>query len=218
MFVLQTIFYYTINSITMKTDIKYGNLEKSTFRMFYKDGIFDMVFGSMLIINAINIYLDINQIDYNIIMRILIIPVTITLVLVKTFITSKRLGHVKFKRSRNVKRLKAMLIATAALIFTTFMYILSVKGQISADQKSDFIPLLIEFLFLVSVFGLLAYFTDYYNFYIIGLAMGFGSPVSRFLEPFLGTRYYGLGIMLIAGSYLFIIGIIVFVNFLTGHI
>jgi len=197
----------------MKNNIDYAELEKNTFRMYYKDGVFDMSFGAMLIIYSINSSLDIIQVEYPFIMRILILPVFIIFALVKTFITSKRLGHVKFKRGRNMKRMKAMLIATLALVFTAFMYYLSVKGSITSDQKSTFIPLLIEFFFLITIFGLLAYFTDYSNFYIIGLAMGIGQPASRLLEPLLGTRFYGLVLMFIIGAYLLIIGAIAFISF-----
>jgi len=199
------------NNITGKT------LERKTYRMLYRDGIFDLSFGSMLIIYSINMYLYINNIDTPFIMRILLVPIVIALSLVKIFITQKRIGYVKFKRSRNKKRLISFIVATSALMFTTIIYILAVKGKMDASDKNEWLHLLIEFIFLVSVFFLLAYFTEYNKFYIIGLAMGFGSPVSKYLEPYLGTRYYGLALVFIIGTYLLASGIILLIIFLNRY-
>ncbi len=201
----------------MKNNITGKTLETKTFRMLYRDGIFDLVFGSMLIIYSINMYLYINNIDTPFIMRILLIPVVIALSLVKIFITQKRIGYVKFRRSRNRKRLISFIVATSALVFTTVIYILAASGNMEAEQKDAQLTLIIEFVFLVSVFFLLAYFTDYYKFYLVGLAMGFGSPVSKYLEPYLGSRYYGLSLVFIIGIYLLASGIILLVTFLNQH-
>ena len=197
----------------MKT-LETGNrLEKNTFRLLYRDGIFDLAFGSMLIINSINIYMDINNIETSIFMRILLIPVVVILSLVKILITQKRIGYVKFKRSRNRKRLISFVIATAALLFTTIIYILAAGGKMESSDKNEWVSLFIEFIFLVGVFFLLAYFTDYSKFYLVGIVMGLASPASIFLEPYLGTRYYGLALEFIAGSYLLVSGLILFVTF-----
>lgn len=194
---------------------KIGNkLEKNTFRLLYRDGIFDLAFGSMLIIYSINMYLDINDIETSTIMRILIIPVVLILALVKILVTQKRIGYVKFKPVRNRKRLISFIIATAALLLTAVVYILAVSGKMESSAKNEYLSLLLEFIFLVGVFFLLAYFTDYYKFYLIGIVMGLATPVSIFLEPYLGTRYYGLALQFIAGSYLFLSGIILFITFL----
>jgi hypothetical protein len=195
---------------------KYGNnLEKSTFRLLYRDGIFDLAFGSMLIIYSINMYLDINDIQTSIIFRLLIIPVVVILALIKAFITQKRIGYAKFKPGRNRKRLVSYLIAISALLFTTIIYILAAGGKIESSDKNEWFSLLIEFIFLVGIFFLMAYFTDYYKFYLVGIIMGLASPASIFLEPYLGTRYFGLALQFIAGTYLFISGIILFSTFLV---
>ncbi len=201
----------------MKNNITGKTLETKTYRMLYRDGIFDLVFGSMLIIYSINMYLYINNIDTPFIMRILLIPIVIALSLVKIFITQKRIGYVKFRRSRNRKRLISFIVATSALVFTTVIYILAASGNMETEQKDAQLTLIIEFVFLVSVFFLLAYFTDYYKFYLVGLAMGFGSPVSKYLEPYLGSRYYGLALVFIIGIYLLASGIILLVTFLNQH-
>ncbi len=199
----------------MKNNLTGKTLERNTYRMIYRDGIFDLAFGSMFIIYSINMYLDINNIDTSLFMRILIVPVVLILAAIKLLITQKRIGYVKFKRSRNRKKLISFIIATAALVFTTIIYILAAGGKINSSDGNEWISLLIEFVFLVSVFFLLAYYTDYYKFYIIGLAMGFGSPVSIYLEPYLGTRYYGLALLFIVGTVLIVSGIILLINLLN---
>ena len=213
MFALQTILYYNINYIAMKENNIGNKLEKRTFRILYRDGIFDLVFGSMLIIYSINMYLDINEIETPFLMRILLIPVVLILAGIKVFVAQKRIGYVKFKRIRNRKRLMSFIIATAALVFTTIIYILAAGGKMGSSGRNEWVSLLIEFVFLVSVFFLLAYYTDYYKFYIIGLTMGFGAPVSIYLEPYLGTRYYGLALQFTVGLALLISGTVLFITF-----
>ena len=192
-----------------------SKLERDTFRIFYSDGIMDLAFGSMLIIFAINVFTSLSGNEESLIMKILVIPVILLLVIFKTFITSKRLGYVKFSPGRNRKRLAAILIATAAVIITAFIFYLSSSGKISREQKNDFIPLLIEFTVLVVIFSLIAYFTDYYNLYIVGLAMGIGSPLSIMLEPYSGTRVHTIAIMFLAGLGLFLNGIFLLIKFLN---
>ena len=199
----------------MKNNFTGKTLERNTYRMIYRDGIFDLAFGSMLIIYSINMYLDINNIDTSLFMRILIVPVVLIFAVIKLFITRKRIGYVKFKRSRNRKKLISFIIATAALAFTTVIYILAAGGKMDSSTQNEWVSLLIEFVFLVSVFFLLAYYTGYYKFYIIGLAMGFGVPVSIYLEPYLGTRYYGLALLFIVGTVLIVLGIILLITFLN---
>ena len=199
----------------MKNNFTGKTLERNTYRMIYRDGIFDLAFGSMLIIYSINMYLDINNIDTSLFMRILIVPVVLIFAAIKLFITQKRIGYVKFKQSRNRKKLISFIIATAALAFTTVIYILAAGGKMDSSTQNEWVSLLIEFVFLVSVFFLLAYYTGYYKFYIIGLAMGFGVPVSIYLEPYLGTRYYGLALLFIVGTVLIVLGIILLITFLN---
>ncbi|MEA1886955.1 MAG: hypothetical protein U9N72_07085 [Bacteroidota bacterium] len=199
----------------MKNNITGKTLESKTYRILYRDGIFDLAMGSMLIIYSINMYLHINNIDTPFIIRILLVPIVLVLAMVKIFITQKRIGYVKFRRSRNRKRLMSFIIATAALVLTTIIYILAASGKIESEQKNTWLSLLIEFVFLLSVFFLMAYFTDYYKFYIIGLAMGFGGPVSKYLEPYPGTRYFGLAVVFTVGSFLLASGIIMLITFLN---
>lgn len=199
----------------MKNNLTGKTLEKKTYRMLYRDGIFDLAFGSMLIIYSINMYLDINNIDTPFIMRILIVPVVLIFAAIKLLYTQKRIGYVKFRRTRNRKILVTFIVATSALIFTTIIYILAAGGNMDYSDKNVWLHLLIEFIFLLSVFFLLAYYTDYYKFYLIGLAMAFGMPVSIYLEPYLGTRYYGLALVFIIGTFLLASGVIMLITFLN---
>lgn len=193
----------------------FKNLERSTFRTYYRDGIFDLVFGSMLLIYCLNMYLDSKGGETSFIITILIIPVAIVLAVVKKFLTSPRIGYVKFRKVRNKKRLKAMILATAALVLTTVVYYFAARGAITSSGKNSVLPLILEFIFLVGLFSLLAYYTDYYDFYTVGLAMGLGSPLATLFQPLTGSEIYGKIILFAAGLYLLMKGIYNFSTFFS---
>jgi hypothetical protein len=214
-FVLQTTFHCKLNCIAMKTESSFKKLEKNTFHLYFKDGIFELLFGSIFIIYATNSLFDQYNIEQPLLMRLLTIPVTVVLVLVKQLITTPRLGYVSFSRSRKKKQKWALYVAILAQMIALVAFVLSLSGVISTNDKSRVLSLLIEFLFFILLFGALYYYTGYITFFVVGLIFACSIPLTIFLQPWLHTRNYGYALMATAGVIFLIIGakkIIVFLQ------
>ena len=216
-FVTQTKIYHILNCVAMKTKTLFTQLEKQSFHNYFKDGIFEILFGSMFIIFIINSYSFNAGHENSLFVRLLIIPVSLILALIKMFITNRRVGYVKFSKPRRKKQKWVLFVAVVAQIIPLAAYILSLKGIIQTEQKSQFFSLFIEFMFLILVFGLISYFTQYPVFFIVGIIYAFGVPFTIYLKPWLKTRDYGYGLMAIAGIILLVYGFYRFVLFLKNY-
>jgi len=195
----------------------FRKLEKQTYLLYFKDGIIELLFGSMFIIHTVNTWIDMEQIFRPYWLRILLIPVTIVLVLIKELITKKRIGKVTFTKSRKKKSRTMFIVVIIAQIITLIVFYLAATGKIQTEHKSKLIPLLIEFTFLVLVFYALTFFTGYQTFLIAGLVFAFSTPFLVLLNPELHHSNIRLGIMLTAGFSFLTFGMIRLVEFLKKY-
>ncbi|MBN1821092.1 MAG: hypothetical protein JW833_10255 [Prolixibacteraceae bacterium] len=195
----------------------FREIEKTSFHLHFKDGMFELLFGSMFISFVINSFMDNSGYVSPLFIRLLIIPVAIILALLKLLITQPRIGSVKYSEPRRNKQKWVLITAISAQVITFILYYLSVKGIIHTETKSRFTSLLIEFMFLILVFGLISYNTSYSLFFIVGVVYAFGVPFTIFLEPWIHTRNYGYGFIAIAGIIILITGIIKLLSFLKKY-
>ena len=81
----------------------FKQLEKQTYLLFFKDGIFELLFGGIFIIYAINTWFEMSQLSSPLWQRLLIIPLSVILALLKELVTKKRIGKVTFSKKRKQK-------------------------------------------------------------------------------------------------------------------
>jgi len=195
----------------------FRNLEKQTYLLYFRDGIIELLFGCIFIIHAVNTWFDMEEIFRPYWLRVLLIPVTIVLVLIKELITKKRIGKVTFTKNRKKKNRRMFILVIIAQVITLIVFYLAATGKIQAEQKSKLIPLLIEFTFLVLVFYALTFFTGYQTFLIAGLIYAFSTPFLVLINPELHHSNIRLGIMLTAGFSFITFGTIRLVEFLKKY-
>lgn len=195
----------------------FRNIEKQTYLLYFKDGIIELLFGSMFILHAVNTWFDMEQIFRPYWLRVLLIPVTLVLVIIKELITKKRIGKVTFTKNRKKKSRKMFIVVVFAQIITLIVFYLAATGKIQTEQKTRLIPLLIEFTFLILVFYALTFFTGYQTFLIAGLVFAFSTPFLLLLNPELHHSNIRIGIMLTAGFLFSTFGTIRLVEFLKKY-
>ena len=195
----------------------FRNLEKQTYLLYFKDGIIELLFGSMFILHAVNTWFDMEQLFRPYWLRLLLIPVAIALALTKELITKKRIGKVTFTKPRKKKTRKMFIMVVIAQIITLIVFYLAATGKIQSEQKNKLIPLLIEFTFLVLVFYTLTYFTGYNTFLVAGLIFAFSTPFLILINPELHHSNIRIGIMLTAGFSFGTFGAIRLIGFLKRY-
>jgi hypothetical protein len=177
-----------------------------------------MFFGCFLMISGLNqlfTYLGNETVPFYLNLGILVL-IGIFL-LSKRYIIQPRKGTVKFGSTRRKKRMKALIIAISAQVFTAIVFYFAVKHLLPGGERSGLISLVIEFLFLLVVFSAIGYYTDYKWFYFIGMVMAVAWPVNYILQPWLHSTLPGIILQLDAGLLMFIIGLIKFIIFLRKH-
>lgn len=192
----------------------FKQLEKQTYLLYFKDGIFELLFGSMFIIFAVNTWFEMHEIFRPYWLRLLIIPLAVVLAMLKELITKKRIGKVQFSNLRRRKNKWMFAVVIAAQIITLIVYLLAVKGKITNSGRTSPLNLLIEFFFLVIIFYALTWFTGYNTFVIAGLVFAFSTPFLLLINPELHHSLLRIGIMICSGLTFFIFGMVRFINFL----
>ena len=195
----------------------FKQLEKQTYLLYFKDGIFELLFGSIVIIYAINTWFDMEQLPSPFWQRILIIPVAIFLALLKEFITKRRIGTASFSRKRKRKSKWMFTVVITAQILIFIAYLLAATGRIGSEQKTSLLGLLIEFMILIAIFYALTWFTGYNTFIIAGLVFAFSTPFLILLNPEFHHSNLRIGIMLTAGFSFCTFGVIRFIQFLKKY-
>jgi len=212
---LQHKLIFNTNKNAIQNIIKmFKNLEKQTYLLYFKDGIFELLFGSMFIIFAANTWFDMQEIFRPYWLRLLIIPVAVVLAFFKEFITKKRIGKVQFSKLRRKKSRWMFVLVIAAQIITLVAFLLAATGKISSAGRTSLLGLLIEFFSLVSIFYALTWFTGYNTFVFAGLVFAFSTPFLLLINPELHHSLLRIGIMIVAGSSFFVVGMVRFINFL----
>ncbi len=187
----------------MNQDIDLKKIEKKAWKTYYaQDGLFDIFFGIMILVGAIRTITDIPWFIFGILIGVLIIP------LGKRYITTPRIGRVKFGEKRQGK----MIIVTGgigiAISITALLFFITV-------YSGDFPKILGSFLMvamIVMVFTLMAYFLDHYRLFFYGIF--FAS--TEFIWFFLGRNtaaYYELFL----GTIILFVGIFVLIRFLKRY-
>ena len=199
-------------------------LERKAFRSTFQDGLWDLYFGCLLLVNTFMFtFLENEQMPW-------LIP-TLAFVLLagsaglfwlgKKYITAPRLGHVKFGPERRKKGLTLGLILAGFVLFTLALVLITAAGGRSPAVRAAvdaWLPevrtpslLLASFLglFLGSVIAVIAFFNDFPRGYYIAVVTSLGF----FLTYLLDTPVY-LGI---AALLVIVPGLVLFARFLRDH-
>ena len=195
----------------------FKNLEKQTYLLYFKDGIFELLFGSMFIIFAVKTWFDMQEIFRPYWLRLLIVPLALVFAFVKEFVTKKRIGKVYFSKNRKQKTKWMFAVVIAAQLITLVVFLLAISGKITTAGKTSLLSLLIEFVFLVLIFYALTWFTGYQTFVLAGLVFAFSTPFLLLINPELHHSIFRIGILILAGIVFFTFGIIRFVQFLKNQ-
>ncbi len=204
-----------------KIDLK--SLEKKAYRSVFNDGLWDLFIG-LLILNfgigpLFNLLFDLPEFFFIIISSILWnFMALLIFILGKKYITTPRVGYVKFGPERKSKQLKLKIFLMIVFIVNVILLIFPLSGIINYSQITPFlITLLLGIGIFAFPFSVIAYFLDYTRLYYYAFSIAIGFFLINLITPIVGNP---LGIIIIfgvIGVIIVIIGLYYFILFLKKY-
>lgn len=186
----------------MNQKINLKELEKKAWTTYFQDGLWDIFFGNILLTMVIRTITD------NIWFTFLMFIGVFAIIFGKRYITTPRIGLVKFGPTRLMKGIKLLGIIGLAVIITVCLLW---PNPFLKDQPAIVSSLIVASMVII-IFGGMAYFLDYFPLAIYGVLFGIGEILwSLFGES------VGLKAMLVFGSSIFIIGFLMLGHFVRKY-
>ena len=216
----------------MSEKINLKELERRAFRSTFQDGLWDIFLGLLLLNVGIGTVVGGMLGDAELppasLVRIMLIIVPWPFVVLiafwagKKFITTPRIGLVKFgpQRKAKMRNMRAVLFVSVLLLVIMVFWGWAAMGNGLPQWMSGIpLPLFVWPVQTIVVFGLAAYFVDVPRFYGYGVLYGLPLPLGLALAK--NTDLTALGSVAIAYSVpvgvMVLIGAILFVRFVRDH-
>ena len=202
--------------MTEKMNLK--EIEKKAYRFTFQDGIYDIMIGILLISFALApIIREIIGLGY---ILFLVIPAPLIFTLSKKYITTPRIGIVKFSEKRQTSYKKLVIISIILVIITVILLIMTIMkifpGTFGSLLDGYAVPLIIGISTIIGL-GVFAYIKDFPHLWIYGLIIGFGIIIAEVLYKTVGTPLDGIITFGIPGILVLFYGIIILFRFLRKY-
>lgn len=198
----------------MSQKLSLKEAERKAFRSTFRDGLWDIYLGLLLLIMGIGLML--SDIDVSGFWPLVVLLVSTLLVMLafwaaKRFITTPRIGLVRFGPARKAKiRNTGVVLSLSVLVGVILLVIGLVAGSNPPAWVSWgwIIPSGVFGVNAVVVFSLGAYFLDFHRAYVYGWLYALAFPASIMLAEHAGITFpvayaVSAGIMILVGMILF---------------
>lgn len=177
-------------------------IEARLFSSFFEDGAWDVMIGIMMLTMAMRTFIDHWSVS------LLALGGVLYVIIIRKYLTVKRLGYAKFSSARKKKRVIMFLMILAANLVTLCLILTSLLG---ADPSFALRTSVIAVL-VISTFSIVAYYMDYWRFFIWGIFL---------TGSILVTEVYGLGpgsmVSLLMGAFITIVGLYSLFTFIRKY-
>jgi MFS family permease len=197
----------------MQDDRDLKELEKSVFKSYFNDGLWD-IYGALILLGfGISM---VTGWDY---LMLAFAVVAVGLLLLKKYIVVPRLGRVKFSPERQAKTKKSTLIAMITLIFTALLGVVFF-ALFSTNTVPEWLDVWMRDYFLAMFGGMLAlviavaaYIVGVRRFYTYAALTFVAYVIAGILRP---DDMEGIPIVT-AGGIVLIVGTVILVRFLRKY-
>jgi hypothetical protein len=203
----------------MSHTINLKELERKAFRSTFQDGLWDMYLGFLLLTMGMGPLLP--SLDTSVMWTLVILLMLSVLAWLafwagKKFITTPRMGLVKFGPQRKAKLKKTRAVLFLSALLGMIMFVLRAMWNIEWAARIP-IPAYVWAVQAIVVFGLGAYFLDVSRFYAYGVLYAIPLPVGIVLlqnTGLPGLMFLPFGV---SGGIMVIIGVVLFIRFLREY-
>lgn len=198
-------------------------LEKKAFRSFFKDGIYDLFLGLILLSFGLPLILnEFGWMNYETITMPLLIPLILNIgallffVFGKKYITIPRLGIAHFGKARKRKMKHVKMLLVISVLIGVIIFFLSLFKVFPVGGATGIpLPFLIFGINALLVFSLAAYFMDFTRLYLYAFLFAISLPLTFWLKRNTEIHYPSLWVFTFTAVPMLVIGCIVLIQFLT---
>ena len=205
--------------------LSFKTLEKRAFRSFFKDGIYDVFLGLILLGLGLPFILnEFELIDYETVTMPLLIPLILNIgalvffIVGKKYITAPRLGIVHFGKTRKRKMMHVKLLLAISVLIGVITFLLSLLKVLPIGGKTG-IPLagVIFGVQTLLVFSLVAYFMDFTRLYLYAFLFAISLPLTFWLKKNAVLTYPSLWVFSLTAGPMLVVGWVLFIRFLHQY-
>jgi len=193
-------------------------VEQRVFQITFQDGLWDIYLGLLLIIFGLSPLLEYLGFGFseNWIL-IFSAPVVIAFWATKKFISTPRIGSVKFAPSRKAKLRNVRIIIAFWLIVGIIFFVLTVTKKLSSSGINGFnAPLIAWVVLFLFGFSLGAYYLNFNRLYLYGIFYAIPYPFLMQKHNLL-LRNIGYITFFTFGGIMVLIGSILFIRFFRNY-
>ena len=203
----------------MSQNINLKELERKAFRSTFQDGLWDMYLGFLLLIMGMGPVLP--ALNKSVIWTLVILLMLSVLAWLafwagKKFITTPRMGLVRFGPQRKAKLKKTRAVLFLSALLGVILFVLRATWNIEWAARIP-IPVYIWAVQAIVVFGLGAYFLDVSRFYVYGVLYAIPVPVGIVLLQNTGLPGFMFLPFGVSGGIMVIVGVGLFIRFLREY-
>jgi hypothetical protein len=198
--------------MTQHIDLK--KIEKQAYRFTFKDGLYDIAYGTLLVSFAIAPVL--REIIYLGYIPFMVLPAPLILILGKRYITIPRIGIAKFSLNRAKNKRKIRLLTAILFPLSLLTVILTAYGIFNVQIGGYIVPLAAG-IFALILLSSVAYIIDYPHFYLYAISIGLGIPLAELLEPITGEPLDYILSFGISGILILTYGVITVIKFVKQY-
>ena len=173
----------------MTPDINLKALEKKAWKSTFQDGLYDIVFGVLLV--SFGIAPIVRQIIGLWYIPIMVLPAPFIFIFGKKFVTVPRIGIVKFGPKRRATHKMTVKIMVIVFIVTLILFLMTITktfpGTLRTILKGYAVPLGIGISAFIGI-SFYARLKDFQRMYIYAILIGLCIPVAEVLYKTVGTR------------------------------
>jgi hypothetical protein len=205
----------------LSEDINLKDLEKTTWRATFQDGLWDIYFGLIIMglgLAPLGRFLGLPE-GIGVLMIVFSWDILAGLILMigKRYISIPRIGFVKFRQNRK-KRSKLLAVFLGINVgLTIITFISTLLGIFQLSLPGYMVMLVIGLLFITTPFSFIAYFIQLKRVYLYALLGGFGLFFSELLDPILGAPFNDVLVFFTFGGMILIFGIFILIQFLIKY-
>ena len=190
----------------MTQNLNLKELEKKVWTSTFEDGITDIGIGLVLLVSTICQMFN----DERFYLYPLFIVPALFIIVAKKYITTPRLGLVKFSKERNRKSYMLYLIMTISIVF---LLILTAKGLFQQLPMTSVIVGAIVFIIPCSI----AYILNFDRMYIYAVLFTLSFSLNEITIANTGVIASGAYAWLISGMMITVVGVVYLVRFLHRY-